>query len=395
MNGMLSGIRVVDFTANVAGPACSAFLADMGAEVIKVERPMGEEARLFPPYMNGYSGTFVVMNRGKKGITIDLKKPEGLELFKELVAKSDVVLENFRPGVMKKLGLDYDSLVQVKPDIIMCSISGYGQYGPFAHLPAYDSIIQAMSGLMSSTGFPDGPPVKNSSIYIDLSTAMHGAFAICAALVHRSLTGKGEYLDVSMYDVAVNLLEMKYVDYTVTGTVAKRTGNRYPYVTPFDTYQMKDGFLMICCAGDQTFSKLCDAIGQPELMQDSRFNNFMARNQNEPAIKKLLEDWGSQHTMDEAWTIFKEYGVPAAPILDVGQVVEQPHTAARGLKVTIDQPTAGPITIFGPPTKPRNTECKVAGPAPLLGQDNQWMLEQILGKTPGEIEKIKASGIIG
>ena len=396
MRSMLEKIRVIDFTTTVAGPGCTFFLCDLGAEVIKVEKPgSGDEARLFPPYKGNQSASFTALNRGKKGITIDLKKPEGVSLFKELIASSDVLVENFRPGVLKRLGLSYDTLKEINPKLVMCSISGYGQYGPLSTQPAYDAVIQAMSGLMSTTGYPESPPLRAGTLIVDICSAMYAAFGICAALLAREQTGEGEYLDIAMFDVAIQLLEAKFVDYTVTGKVAQRTGNRYPYVTPFDTFATADGFVLIICAGDHTFNGLCNAMEQPDLAVDKRFADFFSRNDNEPALKAIIEEWTRQHNSQAIMEKLLTEGVPASPVNDVKQVIEHPHTKARGMIVDIDQPGAGIIPIFGPALKALNSLVAVRGPAPALGADNRLILESVLGKTPQESDAIMASGVMG
>jgi CoA:oxalate CoA-transferase len=396
MRSMLEGIRVIDFTNTVAGPGCTFFLADMGAEVIKVERPgLGDEARLFPPYKDGVSASFTVLNRGKRGVVLDLKNPRAVELFKELVAASDVLVENYRPGVMKKLGLDYETLKQANPKLVMCSISGYGQYGPLSNLPAYDAVIQAMSGLMSTTGYPDGPPTRAGTLIVDISSAFFAAYGVCAALFARERSGEGEYLDVSMYDVAINLLEAKFVDYTVTGNIPQRTGNRYPYVTPFDAFATRDGHVMLICIGDQPFHNLCKAMGKPELAEDERFKDLMARNANEAELKKIIEDWASGFSDAEIWELLQEHGVPGSPVNNVKTVVEHPHTAARGMLVDLEQPGAGIIPIFGSAMKALGSEIKPRGPAPALGQDNRWLLEAVLVRDAAQVEEIFSSGAMG
>ena len=396
MRSMLEGIRVVDFTANISGPAATTFLADMGAEVIKVEKPgIGDDARLFPPYVNGFSAPFLAMNRGKKGVCIDLKTPEGVELFKELVAVSDVLVENHRPQTMEGLGLGYEELAAINPRLIMLSLSGYGQYGPLADRPAYDSIIQAVTGIMATTGFPDSPPTKAGPIVIDLATAMHASYAIAAALYAREKTGEGEYIDMSMYDVGINLMAGTWTQYSVTGKVQARTGNRYPYVAPFDTYHAKDGYFMICSAGDATFHKLCDAMGMPELKTDVKYNNLFVRNDNVAELTKIIQEWVSRHTVAELEDISVEYGFPGAPIREVNEVVEHPHTKARGLSVDVDQPGRGIINIYGPAIKVKNSEVKVRGAAPEHGQDNRWLLEEVLGKNVGDADTLLESGAMG
>ncbi len=395
MKSMLEGIRVLDFTANVSGPAATVLLADMGAEVIKIERSTGEDARIFPPYKNGFSAPFVVMNRGKKAITLDLKTAEGNQIFRDLVAESDVLVENYKPGVMKRLGLDYDTLTEINPKLIMLSLSGYGQYGPLSSQPAYDSIIQAITGLMDTTGFPDGPPVKPGTILVDLTAAMQSAFAITSALFARERTGQGEYFDISMFDVGINLMAGTWTDYTVTGNVPTRSGNKYPYVSPFDTFNAKDGYFMICSAGENTFQKLCEAMGKPEIKTDSRFDNLFARVENEPELKEIIEGWTTQYTIRELEQIMIDYEVPGAPVLNVKEAIEHPHTKARQLPVDIDQPGKGIINIYGPAIKARNSEIKARGPAPEVGQNNETVLREILGKNDEEIEKLKKVGAMG
>ncbi len=396
MRSMLEGVRVMDFTTTVAGPGCTFFLCDLGAEVIKVEKPgLGDEARLFPPYKENQSASFVALNRGKRGITVDVKNEKGVALFKEMAAKSDVLVENFRPGVMKRLGLDYAELKKVNPRLVMCSISGYGQTGPLSSQPAYDAVIQAISGLMSTTGYPDSPPLRAGTLIVDICTAMYAAFGICAALFARERAGEGEHLDVAMFDVAVQLLEAKFVDFTVNGTIPARTGNRYPYVTPFDTFAAADGYVFIICAGDHPFQCLCEAMGRQEIARDDRFSNFFARNQNEPDLKKIIEQWTRPQTAKAVVETLRSHGVPAATVNNVKQVIEHPHTLARGLLVDIDQPGAGLITIFGPALKALNSLVKARGPAPALGQDNRWALASVLQKSSDEIEAILASKAMG
>jgi crotonobetainyl-CoA:carnitine CoA-transferase CaiB-like acyl-CoA transferase len=227
---------------------------------------------------------------------------------------------------------------------------------------------------MDVTGFSDGPPVKAGPIIIDLATAMQAAFAVCAALFARERTGEGEYLDVAMYDTAVNLLAGVWTDYTVTGNIPKRTGNRYPYVSPFDTFHAKDGYFMICSAGDSTFHKLCDAMERPDLKTDERFNNLFTRNASEPKLREI--------------------DVPASPILNVKEVVEHPHTRERGLPVEVDQPGRGKLVIYGPPTKAKNSEVRARGAAPEHGQHTEWLLAEVLKKSKDEIERLKAAGTV-
>jgi CoA:oxalate CoA-transferase len=395
MKGMLDGVRVIDFSTTVAGPGCCYFMSDMGAEVIKVEKPgFGDEARLFPPYKEGKSASFATLNHGKRGAVIDAKKPGGRDLLKELVAASDVLVENMTPGTMKKLGLDYETLSKLNPRLVMCSISGYGQYGPLSPLPGYDAVIQAASGLMSTTGYPGMPPLRTGTLIIDISTAYNAAFAVCAALYAREKTGKGEHLDIAMYDVGINLLESKFVDYTVTGNIPAPTGNRFGLITPFDTFKTKDSYVLIICISDHTWKSLCAGMGMPEIADDPRFNNLMARNQNEAELKKIIEGWSTKHTTAEVVEMLRDSGAPVGPVNNVKEVVEHPHTKARGMLVELPL-GGGSFTTFGPSVKAVNSSVEVRGPAPELGQDNRWLLKEILKKSDAEVESILASKIMG
>lgn len=396
MRGMLDGVRIIDFSTTVAGPGCCYFMADMGAEVIKIEKPgIGDESRLFPPYKNGKSASFATLNHGKRSAVIDVKKPEGLALFKEIIASSDVLVENLTPGTMKKLGLDYETLKQVNPRLIMCSISGYGQYGPLSSLPGYDAVIQAASGLMSTTGYPDRPPLRTGTLIVDIATAYNAAFAVCAALYAREKTGQGEHLDIAMYDVAINLLESKFVEYTVNNTIPQRSGNRFGLITPFDTFRTADSHVFIICISDHTFKGLCAGIERPELAEDPRFSNLMARNAHQEELKEIIEGWTSTRSTEEVMAALMKRGAPVGPVNNVKQVVEHPHTKARGMLVDIEQPGAGTITIFGPSVKAVNSRVEVRGPAPDLGQDNRWVLTTMLGKKKEEADAIIASGVMG
>ncbi len=396
MRSIMEGVRVIDFTANVSGPATTVFLADMGAEVIKVEKPGGgDDARLFPPYVEGFSASFVIINRGKKSITLNLKTHEGKEIFRDLIAESDVLVENHKPGTMEKLGFSYDYLSEINPGLIMLSLSGYGQYGPLSGKPAYDSIIQAMSGIMSITGFPDGPPTKSGPILIDITTAIQSAFAISAALYAREKTGEGEYLDVSMFEVGINLLSGTWTEYTVNGNNQERTGNRYPYVSPFDTYLAKDGYFMVCSANDPTFHKICDAMERSDLKSDEKFENLFVRNENQIELSRIVSDWVASHTIKELTEKADRFGFPGAPVFEVSDVVNHPHTIERGIPVNVEQPGRGTFNVYGPPVKAKNSEIKVRGPAPELGEHNDWVLENILKKSSGEIDEIISSGAMG
>jgi len=390
---MLEGIRVVDLTQSVSGPFCTFYLAGMGAEVIKIEKPeRGEDTRYFPPVLGETSGAFVQFNNSKKGVTLNLKSPEGVEVFKELVQTSDVVVENFTPGTMTKLGIAYDDLTEINPKLVMCSISGFGQTGPLSALPGYDTVIQALSGLMSTTGFSDGPPVRIGSIVVDISSGIFAATGICASLFRRERTGEGDYLDIAMFDVALNLLEVKFVEYTATKEIPGRFGNRYPPVTPFDAFPTKDEYAVICCAGDNTFQSLCKAMEMPELAGDERFRGNLDRNRHEPELRKIIEEWSSRLSSRQVMEKLLACGVPVATVKNVKEAVENPQTAAREMLVDVTQPEGEKFTIFGSAIKSTNTEVGVRGPAPGHGEHNEWLLRDVLKKSDEEVEMILGSG---
>jgi CoA:oxalate CoA-transferase len=395
LNMMLDGVRVIDFTTTVAGPACSQFLSQVGAEVIKIESPVKvDDARYYPPYKGSFSVSFAAANNCKKSVTVDLKKPEGVAIFKDLVKASDVFLENYTPGTVKRLGIDYDALRQVNERLIMCSISAYGQTGPLSSLPGYDATIQAMTGLMSVTGYPDRPPLRAGTLIVDISTAFCAAFSICAALYARQLTGKGTHLDISMYDVGINLLESKFVDYTTTGKVATRTGNRFPFIAPFDTFRTKDSYVMIICAGDGPFKDLCNGMGMPDLCRDERFKDLFTRNDHEPELKKIIEEWAMQLPTEVVVERLLAAGAPAAAVHDIKQAVDHPHTRARNLFNEVDQPDVGKLTLMGSPVKASGYQVGQPGYTHASGEDNLWLLKDILGKSETEINKLKESKVV-
>jgi crotonobetainyl-CoA:carnitine CoA-transferase CaiB-like acyl-CoA transferase len=399
MQKMLEGIRVLDFTTTVAGPFCGFYLCEMGAEVIHIERPgMGDMARFYPPYFKGISGTFVQMNHGKKSVTIDMKNPKGLEIFKELVAVSDVLVSNFSGGTMDKMGVGYEVLKEINPRLVMCEMSGYGQTGPLSQYPAYDGIIQAMTGMMATTG--EKHPMRIGVLVGDIGTAMAGTIAILGSLLARERTGMGEYIDLAMYDTLLTFLEAKFLEYTLLGKDTERTGNRYPHLAPFDSFETKDGDVLICAANENTFAGLCKAIGRPDLPQDERFNGMLTRLANHQQLKEIIEEWTRQHTVEEVVEACMSNGAPAAPIKEVSQAISHPHTAARGMLVEMEQlsPETGQmekLTIYPIPIKTRNHIVKSYPHTPFLGEHNKWALTELLGKSSEDAEAILAAGAMG
>ncbi|MBL4954344.1 CoA transferase [Neobacillus sp. YIM B02564] len=377
MQRPLEHIKVLDFTRVLAGPYCTMLLADMGAEVIKIEKPgTGDDTRGFGPYQNNESGYFMFLNRGKKSIELNLKSNESIELLKELIKEADVVIENFRPGVMKKLGLDYENLKQLNPGIIYASISGFGQYGPYSARPAYDLVAQAMGGLASITGHPQQPPTRVGSSLGDMSAALYTAYGIMVALFHRQRTGEGQCIDVAMVDSIFSLLESNVMRYTIEGIVPERIGSRHPISSPFDIFKAQDGYIVIAVANDSLFKRLCSIMGRPELEQDERFCKDALRTKHVDELKLIIEDWLRAYTVEEAVEMMNNGGVPSSPILNIQEICEDDHIAVREMLVELEHPIAGKTKILGNPVKFSKTPAIINKPSPSLGEHTDEILSK-------------------
>ena len=394
--GPLEGIRVLDLTKVLAGPFCTMILADLGAEVIKIEKPgVGDDARYFTPFIKGQSAYFININRGKKSIVINLKNPKGKELFLKLVEKADVVVENFKPGTMEKLGLGYDVLKKVNPRIIYASISGFGQYGPYRDRLAYDLIAQAMGGIMSITGWPETPPTRVGTAIADILAGLYCCIAILAALRAREVTGEGQRIDVAMVDSVMAACEAYNEMWLVEKKIPTRIGNRYEFVYPYDSFKAKDGWVVIGVGNDDMWRRFCNAIGKPELIYHEKFNTNKKRIENYREVKQIVEEWTSKRTVKEIVEILLKNKIPCAPIYSIKDVCEDEHIAkVREMVVEIDQPGVGRVKIVGSPIKITPSTCKVRGPAPLLGQHTREVLKEILGMSDKEIEDLEKEGAI-
>lgn len=391
----LKNIRVLDFTRVLAGPYCTMLLADMGAEVIKVEKPgTGDDTRGFGPFQNGESGYFMYLNRGKKSIALDLKKPKSIEIIKQLVKETDVIIENFRPGVMKKLGLDYETLREINPKLIYASISGFGQYGPYSQRPAYDIVAQAMGGLASITGYPDTPPTRSGASLGDMGAALYAAFGIMVALYHRERTGKGQFLDIAMLDSIYALLESNVMRYTVEGIVPERIGSRHPISSPFDIYKAKDGYIVIAVANDALFAKLCKVMGQPELAEHEKFKIDPLRTENESQLKEIIESWLRELTVEEAVELINNEGVPCSPILNIKEITESEHIKIRSMIVEVEHEKGGKFVIPGNPVKLSQTPPMIEGAAPNLGEHTVEILRNVLNMDEAQLKNLKEQGVI-
>lgn len=394
--GALAGIRVLDLTRVLAGPFCSMMLADMGAEVIKIEVPgSGDDSRQFAPFVNGESAYYMNLNRNKKGITLNLKAPEGKQIFIEMVKKADFVIENYRPGTMEKLGLGYEDLVKFNSRIIYGCVSGFGHYGPYKDRAGYDIIGQAMGGLMSTTGWPGGEPTRTGTAMGDVLGGLSVTVGLLAALRSRENTGKGQKVDVALVDSVVASLEIINQIYLATGKNPERIGNRYESVYPYDSFRAKDGSLVIGCGNDKLWKKLCDVMGTPELVYDERYDTNPKRVQRHAEVKPIVERWTKTKTIDEAVEIMLNAGIPAAPINTIERVAKDPHIAgAREMFVDMEHPKAGKLRITGSHLKFSSTPVSFRNPSPLLGQDNEEVYSKFLNVSLEEIARLKEKGII-
>lgn len=394
--GLLNGIRVLDLSRVLAGPYCGMMLADMGADVIKIEVPgKGDDARINYPIINGESAYFMNLNRNKRGITLNLKSEKGKEIFRELVKKSDIVLENYRPGVMDKLGLGYEDLKKINPAIIYGAVSGFGHYGPYSQRPGYDIIGQAMSGLMSTTGWPDSPPTRTGTAISDVMGGISCCVGILAAYINRLKTGKGEKVDVALVDSMVSSLEIINTLYLVSGKIPQRIGNRYEAIYPYDSFKAKDGMLVIGAGNQKLFTILCRVMNTPELLENPLFKDNNLRVINNAKLKPYVEEWLKDKNIDEAVDILLAAGVPAAPINTIDRVAKDPHIAgAREMFVEIEHPVAGKFKITGNQIKLTEHKIDSFKPAPLLGQHNHEVLKELIKLDDDEITKLEDEKVI-
>ncbi|MDJ0274727.1 MAG: CaiB/BaiF CoA-transferase family protein [Nitrososphaerota archaeon] len=389
----LEGVRVLDLSRVMAGPFCTMLLGDLGAEVIKIEPPEGDDSRKFAVTVNGESTYFLSVNRNKKSVAVDLKKPEGVEIVKRLAAVSDVVVENFRPGVASRLGVDYASLSKVNPSLIYCSISGFGQTGSYSQKPGYDLIALAMSGMMDLTGEPEGGPVKFAVPIADITAGMFAAISILSALMERSRTGKGRYIDVSMLDVQLYLLTHQASAYLIGGEEPKRMGSAHPSIVPYQAFRASNGYVIVAVANDNQFRKLCEAIGHPEIAEDQRFRTNADRVRNRSELLALLEPIFLRRTVEEWVAVLEAADVPVAPVKTVRQALSDPYVIERGMLQTVQHPRAGRIPLLAFPALFSGERPPVRSPPPLLGQHTEEVLLG-LGYTLEEIRELRAKGVI-
>lgn len=395
--GLLEGITVLDLSRVLAAPYCGMILAEMGARVIKVENPRGgDDSRNMGPFFeNGVSAYFINMNRSKEGITLNLKDPEAKKMFLELVKHADVVIENYRPGTMDKLGLGYDVMKEANPAIIYGACSGFGHTGPYSKRAGYDIVAQAMGGLMSTTGWSDGSPTRSGTPMGDVLGGLHLAIGVLAALVNRDKTGKGEKIDIALVDSVVSAMENITMIYQTEGRVPKRIGNRYESTYPYDSFDAKDGYVIIAAGNNKLYKILCDVMGKPELVEDPRFKEVRDRVENHEKLYKIVNAWSSQYTIDEVVKMLNDAGCPSSPVNTIDRLVKDPQIAgARGMFPEIDQPGVGKMHITATPQKLTRTKSCTRKPAPLLGEDNVKIYGEMLGYDEAKIAELKEKGVI-
>lgn len=390
----LEGLRVIDLTQAMAAPFCTMNLADMGADVIKVEAPgEGESMRqLGRAQKNGHSGTFMTMNRNKRSLAVDLKQPEGVDILRRLAKTADVFVQNYRPGVAERLGVGYEALHAVNPRLVYCAISGFGQTGPYAKRGGYDLIAQGMSGVISVTGEEGGPPAKAGVPLSDLAAGLFGAYGILCALEHRDRTGEGQLVDTSLLEAAMALTVWESAEYWLTGKAPKPVGSAHRLGAPYQALRASDGYFTIGAQSDRMFCAFCEAAGIA-LHKDERFATRAGRMQNRPALIEAIEQRTRRDTRAAWLARLEKAGVPAGPINDYAEALADPHTLARGMVVDLVHPGAGEIKALGVPVKLSATPGAVERAAPLLGQHSDEILKELC-YAESQVEALRAKGVI-
>ena len=407
MTGALSGIRVLDLSRVLAGPWASQTLADLGAEVIKIERPgAGDDTRGWgPPFAKDEAGNdtteaayYLTANRGKKSLTVDITKPEGQEIVRNLAAQSDVVLENFKVGGLAKYGLDYTSLAKINPKLVYCSITGFGQDGPYKDRPGYDFMIQGMGGLMSITGAPDeapgGQPMKVGVAVADIFTGLYATIGILSALRHRDATGEGQHIDLALLDVQTAVLANQAMNYLTTGVAPGRLGNAHPNIVPYEAFPSADGYLILAVGNDSQFKSFCEVAGLNDLPADTRYATNRSRVANRETLVPMIRRAMVTKTTDEWIAVLEKANVPCGPINTLDRVFDNPQVQHRGMIRYLDHPVAGKVPTVANPIKFSKTPISGETAAPMLGQHSDEILRKVADLSDEQIEKLRSAGII-
>src|SRR5579884_783176 len=394
--GVLDGVTVLDFSRVVAGPYCTMVLADYGADVVKVERPgAGDDTRAWgPPFAGGESAYYLAVNRNKRSIALDLGSAAGRRLALDLATRADVVVENFRAGTMARLGLDYATVAAANPRVVYCSISGYGSRGPRRDEAGYDVMVTGRAGLMSITGYPDGPPAKIGVAALDQATGLAAHGAICAALFARERSGRGQHVELSLFATAIGLLLNAGSDYLVGGRVMGRWGTAHPSIVPYQGVAARDGYILVGAANDRLFRRLCEALGQPRWADDQRYATNRERVRHRDELVAAIEAVTRQREVADWLAVLEQAGVPATPINTIDQALADPQVAALGLVQEVDHPTAGPIRLTAPYVQFGGAAPPIRHPPPLLGEHTEAVLRERLGLDSAAIADLLAAGVI-
>jgi CoA:oxalate CoA-transferase len=390
----LAGVRVLDLTRVLAGPFCTALLGDLGAEVIKVEAPGGDDYRHVPPFEEETGGLFLLLNRGKKSIALDIRSEAGRQIVHRLASSCDVVVENFRPGVMEQMGLGYAELSQANTRLIYVSISGFGQTGPMGNVPAYDLVIQAMTGFMDVSGEPDGPPMMTGESVADLATGLFASWSVLAALLSRGRDGKGQFIDVAMYDCLFNFLPAALTQHLYGNAPPRRVGNRHQLGAPFGVFAAADGHFTIAVLNPKQFAKLANAMGRPELAEDPRFSDNSVRNDNHAPLKACIEAWSGSLNVSEVVAALQRHGVPCSPILSVAEAAGSAQARERSLLRPTSTAHGRSISVMTQPVKFSGMPASSKLAPPVLGADGPAILADLLDMAPDEIAGLASHGIL-
>jgi crotonobetainyl-CoA:carnitine CoA-transferase CaiB-like acyl-CoA transferase len=398
-NGALSHIRVLDLSRVLAGPWATQALADLGAEVIKVERPgTGDDTRGWgPPWLHeesGESAYFVSTNRGKRSVTIDIARPEGQDIVRRLAAQSDVLVENYKAGALDRYGLGHGPLMVLNPRLVYCSITGFGQTGPYRERAGYDFLVQAMGGLMSITGEPDGEPMKVGVAITDILTGMYAATAILAALAYRERSGRGQHIDLALLDVQVAMLANHAENHLLTRKPAERLGNAHPSIVPYRAFATRDGHIVVAVGNDGQFARLCEVAGIPELASDAKFATNAARVRNRAELEARLSQIVARRDSRDWIGALEAATVPCGPINDLAQVFADPQVRHRGMEIDAPHPLAGKVPMVRSPIRLSESSARGDIPPPLLGQHTAEVLKGLLGMDDAEVDALRAKGVV-
>jgi crotonobetainyl-CoA:carnitine CoA-transferase CaiB-like acyl-CoA transferase len=390
----LAGVRVLDMARFVAGPFCCQILGDHGADVVKVERPDGEPSRRMPPFVKGESLYFMAYNGSKRGIAVNMRSPEGLDLLKRLLAKADVVVENFRPGTMEAMGVGYEAMAALNPRLIMVSISGFGSEGPYRDRPAFDEIIQGVSGLMSLTGEADGSPLLTGTYISDFLTGVYAALGAVLALQLRAQTGRGQWVRISLMQSLISILNTTVSRFLLLGETPRRQGNRNPLIAPGNIYQAKDGHVMLELLTQEMWEECARVIGRAELIQDPRFRDVVKRRENVEALDREVQAWMGTRTVDEVVTTMAQHSLPCGPVLDIPSLVKDPQFQANRTVVEVECPGIGAVPLLASPVQLGGEAAPARGRPPRLGEHSEAVIAEWLGLGSEQIDRLRRAGAL-